>query len=274
METFFSRPGGNGVPEQKWTIMIVLAMVLHAAVFSSVFFVPENPPKRRMRDVVYEVNLVDMPVKGQKGRNDTARSTRKKAMVGPAKRVSTKRIGQSKMGEKAVVISKRTVDLKAEKVQPTAPSASRILENPVPKVERPLERKDGKGMVEKEGPSEKHGQFPAAGPRPGIRSASSISMDLYRSDIKDIIQSHWSYVSTWAGAGDGSELSAVVILLIEQNGTILRTTMTKYSGNAKYDQSVINAIKKTGKLPALPQGYRKSQEEIEIHFNISELKNQ
>ena len=54
-------PNSDREMEPKWSRMLVLSGILHAALFSLIFFVPESIPTRRMGSIVYEVDLVAEP---------------------------------------------------------------------------------------------------------------------------------------------------------------------------------------------------------------------
>ena len=190
MEALLSQTGSDRFEEQKWMKMIVLSLLFHAALFSSIWFVPESVPTRRMRDVVYEVNLVDNPVERRDVRESGTRIKDNKKLTIPSKALASKRIGQSKMEEKKFVIAKRTVHVKAEKIKPPEVSSAKLLDQVMPKIKTPVKEED-QGIPDEAvsritpKPEDNVGTGPS-----GIRSVDGISMEIYKADIKGLIQRH------------------------------------------------------------------------------------
>ena len=61
------------------------------------------------------------------------------------------------------------------------------------------------------------------------------------------------------------------MLTVKEDGTIVKSSFKKRSSDAFFDQQVEKAIKKSNPLPRFPEGYRKSEEEFEINFNLKDL---
>lgn len=259
--------------EQKWGRMIILSLVLHLALLITVLFVPEHVTVRKIRHPVYEVDLVEMPSQKRHHKKSGGKAVSHKALSAPAKALPTKRIGKPAIKEKTVPIAKRTVAVKAKKIAPPEVSSTKLLDEALAKIE-PKVSAENKEAVD-QSISRINARPPNnAGARPfGSRAGDGMIMAIYKADIMDWVCNNWSYPVALLGPDSGPNLATVVVLKVEKNGAILRTTMTQGSGNAKFDQSVLKAIKRSDPLPPFPEGYRKTHEEIEINFNLSELKN-
>ncbi len=272
MEALPFQNDSNDVMKQKWMKMFVLSIVFHLVVFSSIFIVPTSTPTMRMKEVVYEVNLVDSPVETRQVREPGRPSVSSKNMTVPSKASATERIGRPKMEEKALVVAKRTVAAKKIKTPEAAPS--KLLDEAITKIEKTVKAQENtpapvttpSRVVTRSEAGSRSSLFSRSG-------VSGISMDIYRSEVHDLLYSNWSYATALEGPSSNTVLSTVVLLTVQSDGTILSTAITKSSGNAQFDQSALNAVRRSGTLPRFPENYQKAREEIEINFNNSDVKN-
>ncbi len=264
MEAILTHPASDTSMEIKWGKMFIVSLVLHLVIFFMILFVPEPSPTKKIRGIVYEVNLVDMP----KGKRTTVK-TRSKATPGkrlssPAKSSSSKRLSRSKSKAKPVVISKRTVKTKARKLKLPEETSKIHVDQALEKIKRKVE--EGKENTKEQAVSRLEAPAIESGRGQLSGRTDGITIHLYKIEIYETIKSNWSYP-----AQDDKSLAAIVELTVKNIGTILKTRMTQSSGNARFDKSVLKAIKLSDPLPPFPEGYRKTHEEIEINFNLSEL---
>jgi colicin import membrane protein len=274
--------------EPKWNKMLVLSLFLHLVVFSFILFVPESMPTRRIRGTIYEVNLVELPNKKPlKGKGSGKVKTNTVPPI-PKKTTPAKRISVPKTKEKPVVIAKRTVTTQKKKTKKPKVSSAKLLEKAVAKVEKKVkanqdtaqridqalskiekkvkteEEKDHLGEAISRLETEKQGAS-AKGFADGS-PVSGMAIDIYRSEVEDWIKSNWVYP-----IGNKDDLEVVVLVTAKSNGTIIQSSFTKKSSNAMFNQSVLKAIEQSDPLPPFPPGYRMTQEEFEITFNLNEL---
>ncbi len=244
--------------------MFIVSLVLHLVVFSMILFVPERSATKKIRGIIYEVNLVDMP----KGKRTTVKSSPKakvrKRRSSPAKTSSSKRVSRSKSKAKSVVIAKRAVKTKAKKLKLPVDSSKKHIDQALEKIKKKVE--EGKQNTKEQAVSKLEAPATASGRGRSSGRTDGITIHLYTIDVYETIKNNWSYP-----AQDDKSLAAIVELTVQNNGSILKTRMTQNSGNARFDQSVLKAIKLSDPLPPFPEGYRKTYEEIEINFNLSEL---
>ena len=276
MEALIGRPTSDISLETKWGKMVIVSLVLHLAVFSLVLFVPEATTTRKIRGTVYEVNLVALP-KGKQAR--VQKGSRPKAAVrtkaktvkrlAPAKTASVDRIQRLKSKAKPLVIAKKTVKTKTRKLapppdpEPSQDHVDQALERIKNNVKETQTSATGPDIPRLEAPAADTGGGDQAG-----RAENGILILIYQNDVEALIMGNWSFPAH----GDENP-AAIVVLTVQKNGAIIKTQMTQSSGNERFDQSVLKAIKRSDPLPPFPDGYRKTHEEIEINFNLSALDN-
>ncbi len=274
MDVFLFHPVSDSSMEINWGKMIFLSLVLHLTVFFTLLFIPEAMPTRQIRETVYEVKLVEMP----RGKRTSVQSqgkakTEKRLATSVKKTSSAKRLSRRKSKAKAVTIAKRTVKTKkisrAKKIK-VEDSDAKYLDQAISKIKR--ETKEEKIHVKKEVVSGKE-TAEGSGRHASGRAENGISIHLYKLAVEERIKDKWSYPLALLGPNSKKNPFAVVELKVHKNGSILRSRVIRSSGNAKFDQSVLMAIKRSDPLPSFPESYRKTDEEIEINFNLSDLKN-
>jgi len=112
------------------------------------------------------------------------------------------------------------------------------------------------------------GQGSGGGPGGGGQGVGSGGpMALYQMEVEAKIRSNWAYPV----ALDKKQLEAVVVIMVKQDGTILKTRIERRSASPLFDESVLKAIERSNPLPPFPDSYRKSHDEIEITFNLKDL---
>ncbi|MDP6179156.1 MAG: TonB family protein [Desulfatiglandales bacterium] len=276
--------------EMKLSPMLAISVVFHLAIFSIFLFVPESFSHRPIEGVVYEVNLVEMPVKRDLRKTSSPNRRKGKALV--KKDTKAKRIKSRKKVGKPIVISKRTIKKKTSLRKKTAPT--KLIDRAISRIEKKVksEKKDhidsaisrAISRIEKKVKSEKKDHIDSAisrlegkvnrleGQTPtGRQSISGMPIRIYQMEVENWIKSNWAYPVALHSAKDRSSLEAIVVVMVRRNGSISKTEVLRRSSSIIFDQSVIKAIEKSDPLPPFPEGYKKSYEEFEIKFNLKEL---
>lgn len=267
MESSRVDPVPDGWTDQKWRRMFILSLLLHVTVFSTIFLASDPMATRRVKDIVYNVDLVEMPAGTRPGSEFRVRSKKTGGLYISGKERTARRIGSVKIREKPVAIAKRTIRLKPPDDKTPAISPAELLDQVMA------------GISAKTGKEEKIPQTAPApvtdkptSPTPGPFSSGSedesIAVRLYKLDVFEKIKSNWSYPTV-----DNQNPVAIVVVNVKNDGTILDFHLKKSSNSDLFDQSVLLAVKRSNPLPPFPEGYRKSHEQIEINFNLSDLKN-
>jgi colicin import membrane protein len=289
MEALWGDPDLNNQVEPKWGTMLIISLVLHLAVFSLIFFVPEHMPTRKIRGTVYEVNLVQLPSKRPAQVDEGVKAKGGKSVIPSKKTTPVRRIvTPKKKTEKPVVIAKRTVSRKKQKAKKPAvtPSkriekalskikkevktqedASRRIDQALSKIEKKVKAEDDEHVSRAISELEKRGTGMPAKGFAGGPPVTGIAIELYRRDVEDWIKGHWSYPV----ALDKENLEAIIVVKAKSDGSILKWWFTKKSSNAMFNQSVLKAVEQSDPLPQFPPGYRVTHEEFEITFNLMEM---
>jgi colicin import membrane protein len=263
--------------EIKWGSMVVLSALFHVAVFCTILFVPESlPTTRPYAGVVYEVDLVELPSKASAPAPAKAKSSglEKTARVIKEKNREVKRIAPVRKKEepKPAVIAKRTLDKPTSSPKKPEVSATDLIERAISKVERKVEKEEhverAISKLEKEQGNQAGPERAAQPRRRGFSLGGSTAMQIYQMEVETLIKSHWSYP---VAVDHPQDLEAIVIVTVRRDGTILNTRFDKRSSNAIFDQSVEKAIERSDPLPPFPETHIEDKDEIEIHFNLSDL---
>lgn len=265
-------PNSDREMEPKWSRMLVLSGILHAALFSLIFFVPESIPTRRMGSIVYEVDLVAEPTRGKRSTaKESAVTSIEKGLPVSKEATPAKLIREpEKQDEKTVNIGKKTVKTKKKKAKKTKPPPSRF-RHALAKIERKVKAKEkdpvGRAIARLESEVKRAGgKGDGAGDAP-----MGFAMNMYRVEVTEKIKSNWSYPVSLGGSRSQKNLEAIVVVRAEKNGAIVKSWFMKKSSNAIFDESVLKAIERSDPLPPFPEGYRRTFDELEINFNLRDL---
>ena len=261
-----------------WTGPLIFSLAFHLTVFSMFFFVPESMSIRRINGpTVYEVDLVQMPPKPVKTKKNAAVVSSGKTISSSTKTVPSRLISPPAKEEKPVVIGKRVVERETQKKKPEKKvekpkvDASKLIDQAIGKIERKVkaEKKDHlsaalskiQSRVEETEKSNPQGDI----------SETGMAIRLYQMEVAERIKQNWSYPVAISNPGENQAIEAVVVVTVKENGTIIGFSVKKKSSSALFDASVLKAIERSDPLPPFPDGYRKSSDDIEIRFNLSEM---
>jgi colicin import membrane protein len=173
-----------------------------------------------------------------------------------------------------VVIAKKTVKKKPKETPKTQrPSSSKLIEEALSKIEKKVkaEKKPRPDPVDRAIAKIESKVKAGTGEvsRGGV-AQTSVRMQLYRSEVESRIKENWSYPALLSPDKEKG-LEAVVLLEVKSDGKILRSRIQKKSSDVLFDQSVIRAIERSDPLPAFPEGYLKTREDMVITFNLRDL---
>jgi colicin import membrane protein len=100
---------------------------------------------------------------------------------------------------------------------------------------------------------------PGTGPGTGI--VMGVEFLIYRNQLETRLKEAWAWADT------KTELSADVRFRIAEDGGVSDVRITRSSGNAAYDESVLRAVRAVNPLPPPPQTYRKQFADVEYTFS-------
>jgi len=292
--------GKTGIEErngQRWTRGVVISLLFHVLLFSLILFVPESMPTRKIGGAaIYEVNLVEMPIAGPSAGPKVSAEKSGKEVILPKAAPAARRISPPAQEEKPVVIGKREVERKKEEKKETQKppqpevSPSKLIDGAISKIEKKVktEKADhlanalskvankvkagrtdhlAKALSEIETRTQGEGQ----GVSGEGGTESGITIRMYQLAVEEQVKSNWSYPVALIDPKKRKDLEAIVLVKVRDDGTILKSWFKQRSASSVFDGSVMKAIERSDPLPPFPEGYRKSSDEIEIRFDLSEL---
>lgn len=296
--------GSNTGP--RWTLMVVLSVVLHAGVIGSIVFYPGSTSPRRFGGQVYEVDLVELasPRGGSPGKPEATSAAGAEAAPanGPQSKKSfavadtspAKRIGSATSTEKPAVIAKRVVEAPAPVAPKPKVKPAELIDRAVSRIERNLEnsREDPAAMIsdavtriqrEMEAKKKEDSVIGDAIARLGSKDTgtggggdgrsggfgTSIRDRLYEINVRDHISHNWTYPAALDAVSHN--LEAEVVVEVRSEGSIVSYSLRRNSSNPLFDQSVLKAVERSDPLPPLPEGYGKKREVIILNFSLRDL---
>jgi len=279
MEGFEVKTSPDELEEPRWSKVIILSLLFHLIIFSVILFVPDSIPTRRISGAtIYEVNLVEMPGKSSSIPPKSSNSKMSRQLTSPKESTTAKRISRPSKKQKPVVIGKRVVKRKKEKkreVKKTKKprvSPSRLIDRAVSKIKRKVKAKKNDHHLA-QAISKIEARTEGAAEKGSVRgnAKSGITIRLYQMAVEEQIKSNWSYPVALINPKKRKDLEAIVVIKVKEDGTIMKSWFKQRSSNSIFDGSALKAIERSDPLPPFPEGYRKSYDEIEIRFNLSEL---
>ncbi len=279
MEGFQVKTSSNELEEPRWSRVVILSLLFHLIIFSVILFVPDAIPTRRISGAtIYEVNLVEMPGKSRSIPPKSSNSKMSRKVTSSKESTTAKRISRPSKEEKPVVIGKRVVKRKKQKrkeVKKTKKprvSPSRLIDRAVSKIERKVKAKKNDQHLA-QAISKIEARAEGAAEKGSVRgnAESGITIRLYQMAVEEQIKSNWSYPVALISPKKRKDLEAIVVIKVKEDGTIMKSWFKERSSNSIFNGSVLKAIERSDPLPPFPEGYRKSYDEIEIRFDLSEL---
>jgi len=279
------RDNAGSPMKPRWSGMLALSGLVHVVLFSLVFLIPDHSVSSRLKGVVYEVDLVELPKSAKRkpaARKAASSKTVKKRPVRTVKPTPAKRISRPKPPEKPVVVAKRTLKVKKRKPAKPKVDPSRLIDQAVTRIERKVQKETVKkaepepetdhvsDAIAKLANKQREAVPEAVGDTEGqAPGATGIAMRMYQLAVEEWIKSNWSYPV--ALSDTDKDLETIVVLRVRSDGSIIDSRITRKSSDPTFDRSVMRAIERSDPLPQFPEGYRKSQDEMEINFNLRDL---
>lgn len=277
----------------RWSPVIIVSVLFHAALFSLLFLVPESFSIRRPArpGVVYEVQLVEMS--GDRG--SVSRTTTQEKPAAPAKEKAepsvsvpapkqAKRIAEVEREQKPLTIAKKTARKTKKTTQKREVSPSELIDRAISKIDRKVQSAKTPQPAPSPKPRENQGshldraladiesrtrrQPGDGGDRTGGGGFLGTVMQVYQAEVTQWIKGNWSYPAALRAEGNPE---ATVLLEVQRDGTITSSRFVDRSANSVFDDSVLRAVERSNPLPPFPESYTKSHEEFEIRFTLEEL---
>jgi colicin import membrane protein len=274
--------GSSGFKEEKWLLMMVLSLLFHLAIFSTILFVPKNTVRYPfIEDRIYRVELVGYPSKVMGKGGAQGRAVTKREKTARISKAGTRRITLKK--KKAVpVMAKRVSPKHRARPEDNVSPSSGLIDEAISKIEKKVlkeetvQPKEEKTIKAAETQGEPEGEMRAPSPGEvgahfGMSSEVGKVIALYQMEIETAIKNNWSYPVALINTKKGKMPEAVVILIVRNDGKVLKHSFKRRSHDPLFDTSVLKAIEKSDPLPQFPPGYKKRNEEVEINFSLKDL---
>jgi colicin import membrane protein len=238
--------------------MIFVSLLFHAAVLFLLFFTPSFPSPKLTFGPVYTVALV----------NFSGKTMEQKGVAAGAKELM-------EAGRSETVLKKR---LEAEPAIPIRNLESRKKQDQT--LEKAMEeiRKRAAAAGPTPKPQTKAGSDAKAMPEAKAGPASSLpagdadmnaKVNAYSAMIWSRIKRGWAFPQ---GILPGDALETVIDVTILRSGAVTEVNIKKRSGNRFFDDSALKAIRKASPFPPLPASTGEASLDVEITFNLSELR--
>ncbi len=154
--------------------------------------------------------------------------------------------------------------------KPKAPDAIKLSEDPnalptpkeAPKLEDTTISKDLRRALERakalaqSAAAEEAAEGSLTGSPQGT-SNQAVSGDEYATAINEAVHKHWSTPTGFVSDSELATLSAEVRVSISADGVLGNPRVIKPSGNQYFDDSCVEAIKATGRVPPPPAGFKR-----------------
>jgi len=254
--------------------MMTLSVLLHVAAFVGFLIIPESMPSRRTNNIVYEVNLVEMPsfeIKQEKKATTATKKNNGKTVA--TKNIQAIRIDTNQETKKPLVISKRTTKKKSAQAKKPEISSSQLIDQAISRIEKTVESEEKISKIDEaisrlEEEVKNEGALPSPGEGSPRGNPSGAFMRIYQMEVETKIKGNWSYPMALRNQQD---MEAVVEMRVKRDGTVMNFKFIRPSSDSLFDNSIIKAIEKSKPLPPFPESYRKSYDEFEIRFHTEEL---
>jgi len=287
---------GTGSDPLALFLLFAVSLVCHAIFFAILIYFPIHTPyNKKFSQSVINVSMVTLPAQG--------------SASGPAGRIEVKSKIQSTMPKKAQVSKipsktssnanqnrSKTVSVAPKKGRKTKESLkrktfkpSKVVKSAITRIEKQVEGSRPDPVMQainrlksKVGSSEARnigvkGEGLTGGQQGGMPGGALTTgylalkpIDIYKAEIPYHIEKNWAFSEQLTG-GD-TDLIAVVVIKIMQNGEIKDIWFEKKSGNSYFDESAFKAVKKSDPLPELPKEYFKPYYNLGLIFTPSGLK--
>lgn len=292
----------------SWKLPFNLAILLHILILSSAILLPKYLHKNRMIQDTYTVDLISIAEPPAAAPSPPAAAPPAPAPAPPAVKIAQpKEVAVKKIVPISAPISEA---VKPEPVQAISikPLKQKLKNKNIPDLlaqqareQRELEKKREQRALQQQLIAEARRQqaladaeakiaaseavnalkqmlqadaiasSTKAGQQSSARSARNTSNAIesqYQANIAGRLHQFWALpdIKPW-----DSDLTAVVIIVISQNGQIISHSFEKRSGDRVFDQFVSRTIQDANPLPPIPGALKRQQYTIGLHFKPGEI---
>ena len=276
-------------------LLFVASLVCHAIFFAILIYFPIHTSyNKKFLHSVINVSMVTFPAQGSASEPAGQIELKSKIQSTQPQKTQVSKISL-KTSSNADQSRSKTVSVAHKKGRKTKESLkkktfkpSKVVKNAITKIEKQVEDSRPNPVIEainrlksKVGSTETRdigakgeGQTGQQGGMSGGTLTTGYlalkPIDIYKAEIPYHIEKNWAFSEQLSG-GD-TDLIAVVVIKIMQNGEIKDIWFEKKSGNSYFDESAFKAVKKSDPLPELPKEYLNPYYNLGLIFTPSGLK--
>ncbi len=242
---------------RSFTLFIVFSVIFHVAIFVILVFAPAIMPHKRNQISVINVDLVSIGAPEAKPAKPAAppvEQTKKEKTVSESRNVT-----QKSTPKKSVTIGtkKQKKSLKRKKSLKKKPAAStKSVNQAIADMRQKVEEAEAEALQRRmsqlanQVKTDGRGGY---GSQRGRGGATSDILNIYKAEILFHIQENWSFLDNLIK--NEKNLEVKIGIKIMPDGEIRDMWFDKRSGNTYFDEQAEKAVKKTKRLPPLPEGY-------------------
>jgi len=281
-----------------WGTVVAVSVIFHATVFAAgLFFQGTWHSSSLNRPAIYNVNLVEMPSDSREKASEPAlqpETTVTPAVIAepkPAERVSIPPASQKAEAPKTLVVAKKVVEKPEIKKDPPKENPSNNFDKAIAKLEQNVKKQESSdhltkaiSNIQKQVGSNQQSQdhlsksiakleqtatASSGGSSRDSGAGITLGGHLYALQVEEKIKSCWNY--PFERSGQNQNLEALILVRVSRDGSVLALSLSKSSGDKRFDESALNAVERAKPLPPLPTGYHKTVEELELNFNLKDI---
>lgn len=274
----------------KLVLAFAVCLVWHALFLAILIYFPVHTPyNKKFLPSVINVNMVTLPAQGASSEPDGRIEISSKTQSTPASQIPSTSINTNRSRSKTVSVAVPKGKKIKKSLKKKTFSPSKVVKSAIARIEKQVEgsrpdpviaainrlkTKVGAITETKNIKTNEEDLIGQGSNIPGGALATGYlalkQIDIYKAEIPYYIEKNWAFSEQLTG-GD-TDLIAVVVIKIMQNGEIKDVWFEKKSGNSYFNESVLKAVKKSNPLPELPKEYLKAYYNIGLIFTPSGLK--
>lgn len=241
---------------RSFTLFIVCSIIFHVAIFVIVVYAPSVLPHRNRQPSVINVDLVSLGAPAAKPAQPApppVQQAKKETPVSESRNVAPKATQKKSI---TIGTKKRKKSLKKKPAKKEPVSSTKSVDQAIADMRKKVEADEAKALQRRmsqlasQVKTDGRGGY---GSQRGRGGATSDIMNIYKAEILFHIEKNWSVLDNLIKGQ--KDLEVKIGIKIMPDGEIRDMWFDKRSGNAYFDEQAEKAVKKTKRLPPLPEGF-------------------
>jgi colicin import membrane protein len=272
--------GTAGPVKENWKSAFTAAVAIHLMLALLAILAPSLWERSRPMPPVYTVKLFEaadqtLPKKAEPKRSAPSVKAEPKVKKVAKKEVKTAPLPKESKPKPKKTVSLRPKEPKITKKPEAKPSdtkeAERLLNKRLKNIKEKVQEKEFEARLSalksKVEERKKESAIESTETATDIGGQNEV-LRLYCIDVWAKVRNQWVLPEQLL---DKTGLTSIVIVRINQDGTVLKTEYEHKSGHALFDRSVMGAVQRAAPFPPLPRALRPGPLEIGIRFKPGEV---